>query len=33
MSQVNPAQKDRVKGSPIMAQWLANLTGNHEVAG
>ena len=33
MSQVNPAQKDRVKGGPIMAQWLANLTGNHEVAG
>ena len=33
MSQVNPAQKDRVKGSPIMAQWLTNLTGNHEVVG
>ena len=33
MSQVNPAQKERVKGVPIMAQWLTNLTGNHNIAG
>ena len=33
----SPAQRSGLKGSgvgvPVMAQWLTNPTGNHEVAG
>ena len=28
-----PFFKKRFPGVPVMAKWLTNLTGNHEVAG
>ena len=30
---LTPNIKNTFHGLPIMAQWLMNLTGNHEVAG
>ena len=30
---VPPSWKNRSLGVPVVAQWLTNPTGNHEVAG
>ena len=33
MPRVQPWKKKKNSGFPVMAQWLTNLTENHEVAG